>query len=90
MQEERVELDIEKMSLQPMKSQTFTVNINTTFFDCARCCGAQIIGCYSPVAGEHCERPLEIGKLLCIYYDSLKAHNHIFLPIFIYYNFHPL
>lgn len=26
-----------------------------------RCCGSQIIGCYT-LTGEHCEKPLEVGK----------------------------
>lgn len=43
-----------------MKPKSFKVAINMLFFDCAKCCGPQIVGCYAP-NGEHCERPLEIG-----------------------------
>ena len=64
MREEKIENDLLKMATQPLSSQTFIVKLNTSFFDCAKCCGAQIVGCYSPQAGEHCERPLEIGWYL--------------------------
>lgn len=64
MKEEQIENDLYKMAAQPLSPQTFIVKLNRTFFECANCCGAQIVGCYSPQAGEHCERPLEIGKLI--------------------------
>ncbi|XP_064383534.1 uncharacterized protein LOC135332129 isoform X2 [Halichondria panicea] len=58
--EDQIEGDFESQSQVPVKPKTFTVTLNTSFFNCARCCGPQIIGCYAP-NGEHCERPLEIG-----------------------------
>jgi hypothetical protein len=58
--EDKIEEDFAKQGKAPVKPKTFTIALNTHFFDCARCCGAQIIGCYAP-NGEHCERPLEIG-----------------------------
>ncbi|XP_065897600.1 uncharacterized protein [Dysidea avara] len=58
--EDEIEADFEKQARVPVKPKKFTVALNTNFFDSARCCGSQIIGCYAPT-GEHCERPLEIG-----------------------------
>lgn len=63
LREDEIEKKSEKISQQPFKKQTFTACINIKFFDCAKCCGSQIVGCYSPQSGEHCEKPLEIGKL---------------------------
>lgn len=60
-QEENIEQKIEKTSRLPLKSCSYTAELNVSFFDCVDCCGPQIVGCYSPVSGEHCERPLEIG-----------------------------
>ena len=56
---------MEAKSKGKLKPKTFTVKINIKFFDCASCCGSQIIGCYAP-NGDHCERPLEIGKKLAL------------------------
>ena len=62
MREERIEEDLQAMTKKPKTKQLFHVKLQTSFFDCSKCCGANIIGCYSPAGGEHCERPLEIGK----------------------------
>jgi len=59
-EEERIENDMEAKSKAKLKPMKFTAKINLKFFDCAACCGPQIIGCYAP-NGDHCERPLEIG-----------------------------
>ncbi|XP_065061836.1 uncharacterized protein LOC135688772 isoform X1 [Rhopilema esculentum] len=58
--EERIESDMEAKSSAKLKRTEFTIKLNIKFFDCARCCGTNIIGCYAP-NGDHCERPLEIG-----------------------------
>jgi len=50
------------MASLPKAPQKFQIKMNTSFLDCSKCCGRNIIGCYSPAGGEHCERPLEIGK----------------------------
>ena len=60
-EEERIENDLEAKSQAKLKPMTFTAKINMKFFDCAKCCLSQIIGCYAP-NGDHCERPLEIGE----------------------------
>lgn len=63
MHEDKIEEDLQTMAEHSKSGQsTFRIRLNTSFRDCSRCCGANIIGCYSPAAGEHCERPLEIGK----------------------------
>ena len=66
MQEEKIEKDLQEMSSKPSKAQNFTVKLNRSFYECSLCCGHQIIGCYSPVGGEHCERPLEIGNVFIL------------------------
>ena len=66
LREDEIEKESEKISQQPLKKHTFSACINIKFFDCAKCCGSQIVGCYSPQSGEHCERPLEIGRLCYI------------------------
>lgn len=58
--EDSIEAKFEEEARKPRKPITFTATINTNFFDCAKCCGSQIVGCYTP-SGVHCERPLEIG-----------------------------
>ena len=62
MREEKIEADLQGMAVKPKTKQHFRISLNTSFRDCSECCGSNIIGCYSPAAGEHCERPLEIGK----------------------------
>ena len=62
-EEERIENDMEAKSKAKLKPLKFTAKINVKFFDCAACCGPQIIGCYAP-NGDHCERPLEIGACI--------------------------
>jgi hypothetical protein len=59
-EEDRIESDFESQSIAPVQPKTFVAVLHTSFFDCARCCGPKLIGCYAPT-GEHCERPLEIG-----------------------------
>ena len=58
--EDSIEAKFEEEARKPRKPVTFIATVNTNFFDCAKCCGSQIVGCYSP-SGVHCERPLEIG-----------------------------
>ena len=64
--EERIESDIEKHASSVLKPKMFRAKLNTNFFDCASCCGAQIVGCYAP-NGDHCERPLEIGMIVYVF-----------------------
>ncbi|KAL5493303.1 hypothetical protein EMCRGX_G014460 [Ephydatia muelleri] len=78
--EDEIEADFEEKAKAPITPRTFSVRLNTSFFDCARCCGAHIVGCYAP-NGEHCERPLEIGlrrdsAFACIYDEAgLEIEN---------------
>ena len=74
MREEKIENDLQAMVEKPKTKQYFRIALNTSFRDCSGCCGSNIIGCYSPVAGEHCERPLEIGK--GIFYKRSTFSNY--------------
>ncbi|XP_062513876.1 uncharacterized protein LOC134189578 isoform X2 [Corticium candelabrum] len=59
-EEDRIETEFESQPLDPVEPKTFTAMLHSSFFDCARCCGPKLVGCYVPT-GEHSERPLEIG-----------------------------
>ncbi|XP_066932590.1 uncharacterized protein [Clytia hemisphaerica] len=84
MQEEKIEEDLKTMASKPKTKQLFQIQLQTSFFDCSKCCGANIIGCYSPAGGEHCERPLEIGfrndsGFISIYHKDVEIENCEFL-----------